>query len=220
MCRSIYPGLELVTAQVGAGRGGVASIEREVGMSGRTHDKGMRILTGFLRGHFARTRTLAMKASICFEQSYVRIDGDSASAAELLALLSAISRVPLRQSMAITGSVDQFGFVQAIGGVNEKIEGFFRTCREGGLTGDQGVLIPETNVSDLMLSQEVCDACAAGDFQVWPVSRVEEALALLTGRPVASAADPDSWEEGGVFALVAAALEEMETTVRKASRGK
>ena len=209
-----------VTAQVGAGRGGVASIEREVGMSGRTHDKGVQILTGFLRGHFARTRTLALKASICFEQSYVRIDGDSASTAELLALISAIARVPLRQSMAITGSVDQLGFVQTIGGVNEKIEGFFRTCREGGFTGEQGVLIPETNVPDLMLSQEVCDACAAGEFHVWPVSRVEEALALLTGRPVASAADPDSWEEGGVFASLAAALDEMEVTVRKAGRGK
>jgi predicted ATP-dependent protease len=191
-----------------------------VGMSGRTHDKGVQILTGFLRGHFARTRTLALKASICFEQSYVRIDGDSASTAELLALISAIARVPLRQAMAITGSVDQLGNVQTIGGVNEKIEGFFRTCREEGFTGEQGVLIPETNVPDLMLSEEVCDACAAGDFHVWPVSRVEEALALLTGRPVASAADPDSWKEGGVFALVVAALDEMEATVRKASRGK
>jgi predicted ATP-dependent protease len=189
-------------------------------MSGRTHDKGVQILTGFLRGHFARTRTLALKASICFEQCYVRIDGDSASAAELFALISAIAKVPLRQSMAITGSVDQFGFVQTIGGVNEKIEGFFRTCREGGFTGEQGVLIPESNVPDLMLTREVCEACAAGDFHVWPVARVEEALALLTGQPVASAADPDSWEEGGLFAKVAAALDEMEVTVRKASRGR
>jgi len=209
-----------LTAQVGAGKGGVVSIEREVGLSGRTHDKGVQILTGFLRGHFARNRTVAFRATIGFEQSSVRIDGDSASAAELFVLLSSLGRIPLRQDVAVTGALDQLGNVQAIGGVNDKIEGFFRACRDQGLSGTQGVLIPSTNVPDLMLNEEVVEACESGLFHVWPISRVEQGLALLTGMEIGSEHAEGERPEGSLYARIEAALDEMEVTLRAASKGR
>src|SRR5690606_30074067 len=137
----------VITARVFAGTDGIVNIEREAELSGRFHDKGVLILSGYLGGQYARHRSLALSASICFEQSYDGVDGDSASSAELYALLSALAEVPLKQSLAVTGSINQKGEIQPVGGINEKIEGFFELCRARGLTGEQGVIIPRQNVS-------------------------------------------------------------------------
>jgi lon-related putative ATP-dependent protease len=170
-----------ITAQVRMGRGEVVDIEREVQLGGPLHSKGVLILTGFLGGRFGAGRPLSLHASLVFEQSYGGVDGDSASAAELFALLSALSEVPIRQCFAVTGSVDQHGVIQAIGGVNEKIEGFFDICRAGGLTGRQGCIIPASNVKHLMLRAEVVASCEAGKFRVIPMATIDQGFELLTG---------------------------------------
>lgn len=203
-----------VTATVGVGRGGVVSIEREVGLSGRSHDKGVQILTGILRARLGRTRTLALTASITFEQSYGRIDGDSASVAELCALLSAITRLPLAQGVAVTGSVNQLGEVQGVGSVTEKIEGFYTACTMRPPDGRQGVIIPRANAPDLHLAPEIARACAEGRFHVWAVDEVEAALEILTGR---AAGLPDSegrYPEDSVFGVAAAALDRFQDIAR------
>lgn len=171
-----------ITATVGPGRGGVISIEREVELSGPIHGKGVLILSGYLLKQYAQRRPLTLNASLVFEQSYGLIEGDSASLAELLALISALADTPLRQDIAVTGSVNQHGQVQPIGGATEKIEGFFEVCRARGLTGTQGVLIPVGNQRHLMLRDEVVEALQAGQFQLWAAATVDEALALFTGR--------------------------------------
>ncbi len=171
-----------VTARVALGREGVINVEREARLSGRIHDKGVLILTGFLRSLFGGEVPLSMSASVAFEQSYGGIDGDSASSTEVYAILSALSGVPIRQDLAVTGAVDQLGRVEAIGGVSEKVEGFFRLCRERGLTGTQGVVIPASNAADLQLDEEVRDAIGSGRFHVYTVATVEEGIGLLTGR--------------------------------------
>jgi lon-related putative ATP-dependent protease len=176
-----------ITAAVRMGKGDVVNIEREVNLSGPIHDKGVLILSSFLRARYAYDKPLALSASLVFEQSYGGVDGDSASSTELYALLSAIGEIPIRQGLAVTGSVNQLGEVQAIGGVNEKVEGFFDLCQARGLTGDQGVLIPEANVKHLMLRQDVRDAVAGGHFAVYPVSTIDEGIALLTGLPAGEA---------------------------------
>lgn len=170
-----------VTASVGVGMGGVINIERESKLSGQTYDKAVLILDGYLRNTYAGEHPLALSAGIAMEQSYGMIQGDSASVAELLCLLSAIAGVPLRQDIAVTGSVNQWGQVQAVGGVNEKIEGFFDVCRELGLTGAQGVCIPAANEANVVLRPDVVDAVADGRFHVWCVDHVDEAIELLTG---------------------------------------
>ena len=170
-----------ITARVALGRGQVVNIEREIEMSGRIHSKAFMILNGYLHGKYAQERLLSLSASIGFEQTYSLVEGDSASAAELIALLSALAEAPVKQSIAITGSINQQGELQAIGGVNAKVEGFFDVCRARGLTGDQGVVIPADNVRHLMLRRDVVDAVAAGRFNVWAVSSVDKALELLTG---------------------------------------
>ena len=172
-----------LTAQVALGRGSVDSIEREIKLSGPIHSKGVLILTGFLAGKYAQERPLAMRATLTFEQSYDEIEGDSASSAELYALLSALSGLPLNQGIAVTGSVDQHGHVQAIGGATTKIEGFFDVCRQRGLTGNQGVVIPLTNLDNLMLRPDVVEAARQGSFHVWTVATIDEGIELLTGRP-------------------------------------
>lgn len=178
-----------ITAAVGVGRRGVVSIEREAKLSGKMHQKAVQILRGFLLQTFGRRRPLSFTASLCFEQSYSRVDGDSAGLAELSVLLSAVARVPLRQDIAVTGSINQLGEVQGVGGVNEKIEGFYAACALRGLTGTQGVVLPRSNVRDLCLSRAVCEACASGAFHVWAVDTVDEALRLLTGLEVGLAGD-------------------------------
>ena len=172
-----------ITAQVRMGRGEVIDIEREVQLGGPLHSKGVLILSGFLGGRFGGERPLSLHASLVFEQSYGGVDGDSASAAELFALLSALAEVPIRQYFAVTGSVDQHGVIQAIGGVNEKIEGFFDICRAGGLTGQQGCIIPATNVKHLMLRADVVASCDAGQFRVIPMETIDQGFELLTGVP-------------------------------------
>ena len=176
-----------ITARVRLGSGGVLDIEREAKLGGPLHSKGVLILSGFLAGRYAARKPLSLSASLVFEQSYSGIEGDSASSAELYALLSALADVPLRQSLAVTGSVNQHGEIQPIGGVNEKIEGFFDLCRLRGLggeaTGPQGVLIPAANVKNLMLREDVVDAVAQSKFAVYPVRTVDEGIALLTGQP-------------------------------------
>jgi len=204
-----------VTARVSLGTEGVVNIEREARLSGRTHDKGVLILTGFLRGTFALSVPLSMQASIAFEQSYGGVEGDSASSAEVYAILSALSGLPLRQDLAVTGSVDQHGNVQAIGGVNQKIEGFFSLCKARGLSGSQGVIIPQANVPDLHLSPEVVDAVRAGCFHVYAVSHVSEGLELLTGVPAGKRDEAGRYPEGTVFGLCQTRLEEMAETLRR-----
>ena len=170
-----------ITARVRLGKGEIVDIEREAALGGPLHSKGVLILSGFLQGRYAQRYPLSLSASLVFEQSYGGIDGDSASSAELYALLSALAEVPLRQDLAVTGSVNQHGVVQPIGGVNEKIEGFFDVCQERGLTGEQGVLIPASNADHLMLRPDVVAAAEAGDFHVYPVETVDQGIELLTG---------------------------------------
>lgn len=172
-----------ITASVGPGRGEIIDIEREVELGGPIHSKGVLILSGYLTQTYAREQPLTLLARLVFEQSYGGIEGDSASSAELYALLSALAELPIDQSIAVTGSVNQHGAVQAIGGVNEKVEGFFDLCRAGGLTGRQGVLIPRSNVRHLMLRPDVVAAVRAGQFQIWAVSTIDEGMELLTGVP-------------------------------------
>ncbi len=181
-----------ITAEVYAGEAGVLNVEREADLSGSSHDKGVMIISGWLGRTFARRRPLNLSISITFEQSYSGIDGDSASSTELYAVLSSLAEVPIFQGIAATGSVNQKGQIQAIGGVNEKIEGYFEVCRSKGLTGTQGVIIPRANVANLMLNAEVVEAVRRGAFHVWAVETVEQGIELLTGVP---AGRPDS--EGG-----------------------
>jgi predicted ATP-dependent protease len=198
-----------ITASVGLGKAGLINIERESNLSGRFHDKGVHIIAGFLRSSFAQDKPLSLTASICFEQSYSGVDGDSASSTEVYALLSALSELPLRQDIAVTGSMNQRGDIQAIGGVNEKIEGFFDTCRIEGLSGSQGVMIPQANVDDLMLREDVLDAVASGKFHIWPIARVEQGVELLTGTHAGSRNGSDKFEPGSVFARVDERLRDM-----------
>ncbi|WP_394234733.1 Lon protease family protein [Niallia oryzisoli] len=170
-----------ITAQTYVGKSGIMNIEREAALSGQIHNKGMMILTGFLSGEFAKNRPIPLSASITFEQTYSQIDGDSASSTELYVLLSSLSEVPINQGIAVTGSVNQWGEIQPIGGVNEKIEGFYHICKEKGLTGKQGVLIPVQNVKNLMLEDEVLEAVKKGKFHIWSVGHIAEGIEILTG---------------------------------------
>jgi predicted ATP-dependent protease len=172
-----------ITARVHLGSGTVVDIEREVELGGPIHSKGVLILSGYLAGRYVSEQPLSLTASIVFEQSYGAVEGDSASSAELFALLSALADVPIRQGIAVTGSINQHGDVQAVGGVNEKIEGFFDICKAAGLTGDQGVLIPATNIAHLMLREDVREAVTNGTFHVYAMATVDEGLEVLTGRP-------------------------------------
>lgn len=187
-----------ITCQVRPGAGKVVDIEREVKLGGPVHSKGILILSGFIAGRYALDTPMSLFASLVFEQSYGGVEGDSASSAELYALLSALADVPLRQDLAVTGSVNQHGAVQAIGGVNEKIEGFFDICEARGLTGTQGVLIPHANVRHLMLREDVVEACARGRFHVYPLSSVDEGIALLSGLPAGERGDDGRYPEPSV----------------------
>lgn len=204
-----------VTAKVSVGREGIVNIEREADMSGPTHTKGVLIITGFLRGRYAMNFPLSLSASLCFEQSYGGVDGDSASSTELYALLSALSGLPIRQNLAVTGSVNQHGAVQAIGGVNEKIEGFFRICAKRGLTGKQGVLIPISNIEHLQLESDVIDAVEKGKFNIYPVSTIDQGIELLTGREAGERLDKGGYPAGSINELVENRLSEMAEILKK-----
>ena len=207
-----------ITASVFTGKGGILDIEREAKLGGKTHTKGIMILKGFLGQRFAQQRPLSFAASLAFEQSYSMIDGDSASSTELYAILSALSKLPIRQGLAVTGSVNQKGEVQPIGGVNEKIEGFYRVCKAKGLTGDQGVLIPATNVENLMLNKEVVEAVEAGRFHIYPVSTVEEGIELLTGVEAGTPDEAGAYPPETVFGQVMARLEAIESALKAAAK--
>ncbi|MDZ7364226.1 MAG: AAA family ATPase [candidate division KSB1 bacterium] len=198
-----------VTAAVGMGNAGIINIEREADLSGKTHNKGVAIVAGYLRGKYAHDKPLSMSASIAFEQSGTSVDGDSASVAEVCVILSALSGLPLRQDLAVTGSMNQKGEIQGIGGVNEKIEGFFNACRDRGLTATQGVIIPQLNVEDLMLRQEVIDAIAAGKFHVYAVKTIDECLELLTGVPAGEQDAEGKYPEGTLHYKVDQRLREL-----------
>jgi predicted ATP-dependent protease len=195
-----------ITAQVRLGKGEVIDIEREVALGGPLHSKGVLILSGFLGGRFGRNGSLSLTASLVFEQSYGPVEGDSASAAELFALLSALSDVPIQQSLAVTGSVDQHGLIQAIGGVNEKVEGFFDICKARGLVDGHGVLIPAANVQHLMLKQEIVDAVATGNFSVIPIETIDQGIEILTGVPAGEADAVGTYAEGTVNRAIATKL--------------
>jgi predicted ATP-dependent protease len=203
-----------ITATAALGKTGLINIERESNLSGRFHDKGVHIISGYLRSRFAQDKPLSLAASICFEQSYSGVDGDSASSTEIYALVSALAELPLRQDIAVTGSMNQQGDIQAIGGVNEKIEGFFDACRIKGLTGTQGVIIPAANVEDLMLREDVLDAVAAGKFHIWPVAKVEEGIEILTGMAAGHRNGDGTFPTGTVFAQVNTRLSRMAHTMK------
>jgi predicted ATP-dependent protease len=188
-----------ITAVVSVGREGVVAIERESKMSGNIHTKGVMILSSFLKERFARNKPVSLSASLCFEQSYGMVEGDSASSTELYVLLSALTEVPIQQGIAVTGSVSQKGEIQPVGGVTRKIEAFFDICKHKGLTGQQGVVIPAKNVRNLMLKQAVVDAVKDGKFHIYPISTIEEGIEILTGME-AGALQPDgSYPEGTLF---------------------
>ncbi|MCI0725015.1 MAG: AAA family ATPase, partial [Acidobacteria bacterium] len=191
-----------ITVVTGMGRQGIVNIEREANLSGCLHDKGIAILRGYLLQKFARSKPLSLAASICFEQSYSGVDGDSASSTEVYALLSSLAELPIRQDVAVTGSVNQKGDIQPISGVNYKIEGFYDVCKVQGLTGTQGVIIPTQNVRNLMLRPEVVKAVKEGRFHLYPVATVDEGIEILTGVKAGERLPNGTFEQGTVNALV------------------
>lgn len=191
-----------ITASTSMGRAGIINIEREADLSGSTHNKGVLILSGYLREKYAQDKPMAISASIAFEQSYGGVDGDSASSTEIYALLSSLSGVPIKQSIAVTGSINQKGEIQPIGGVNQKIEGFFDCCSKKGLTGSQGVMIPETNVKDLMLRKDVVASVKKGNFLIYSVSTVDEGIEILTGKKAGDLKEDGTYPAGTINFLV------------------
>jgi lon-related putative ATP-dependent protease len=206
-----------ITARTHVGKAGVVNIDRETELGGRIHNKGVLILTGYLGGKYALNQPLAFSASVTFEQLYEEVEGDSASSAELYALLSSLSGYPIQQDLAVTGSVNQRGQVQAIGGVNEKIEGFFAVCKLKGLTGEQGVLIPQSNVTHLMLRDEVVDAVRDGKFHIYPVSSIDEGIEILTGVEAGEQDDAGNYPQGTINYAVQARLKELAEKVKSFS---
>jgi lon-related putative ATP-dependent protease len=207
-----------ITCRVRPGGGKIVDIEREVELGGPLHSKGVLILSGYIAGRYALDTPMSLYASLVFEQSYGGVEGDSASSAELYALLSALAEVPVRQDLAVTGSVNQHGIVQAIGGVNEKIEGFFDVCVARGLTGAQGVLIPQANVQHLMLREDVVEACTKGQFAVYPVQTIDQGIALLTGRTAGERGADGLYPAGSVNQLTEERLKQF-AKVRKEAGG-
>jgi len=204
-----------ITATTAMGRAGIIDIDREAAMSGSIHTKGVLILSGFLRSRFAQDKPLALTASLCFEQNYGGVEGDSASSAELYALISSLSDVPLRQGIAVTGSVNQKGEIQPIGGANEKIEGFFDLCRLKGLTGDQGVMIPTRNLANLMLRKDLVQEVRHGKFHVYAVSSIEEGLQVLTGEKAGERGKDGVYAKGSIYGRVDARLRQLAEDVRR-----
>ncbi len=204
-----------ITARTSVGTKGIINIEKEAQLSGATHSKGVLIISGYLRSKFAQNRPLSMNASLCFEQSYGGVDGDSASSTEIYAILSALADVPIRQDLAVTGSVNQNGVIQAIGGVNHKIEGFFEVCRSRGLTGTQGVVIPKSNVEDLMLRGEVVEAVEQGKFHIYAAETIEDGVRLLMGMEAGVQQDDGSYPEGSLFHLVEKKLDKYAEAYKK-----
>lgn len=209
-----------ITVATYAGRKGIINIEREAKMSGSIHDKGVLILSGYLGRRFAQESPLSLTASIAFEQSYGGIDGDSASSTELYSILSSLSGIPIKQNIAVTGSVNQKGEIQPIGGANQKIEGFFRVCKERGFTGNQGVMIPHQNVDNLMLDDEVIEAVQEGKFHIYPVKTIEEGIEILTGVPAGVPNEEGNYPEETVYRKVKEKLDVFRKIVEKSEEDK
>ncbi|MDZ7291205.1 MAG: AAA family ATPase [candidate division KSB1 bacterium] len=209
-----------ITASVGPGREGIIDIEREVELGGPIHSKGVLILSGYLTKQFAQDKPLTLSARLVFEQSYEGVEGDSASSTELYTLLSALSGLPIKQGIAVTGSVNQHGEVQAIGGVNQKIEGFFDVCKVKGLTGEQGVIIPHSNVRNLMLREDVVHAVAEKKFSIWSVNTIDEGIEILTGVPAGQREPDGHFPEGTVFHRVEQRLREFGERLKEFGREK
>jgi predicted ATP-dependent protease len=208
-----------ISVKTSMGRGGIINIEREADLSGPTHNKGVLILSGYLRGMYAQNKPLVLSASIAFEQSYSGVDGDSASSTEIYALLSSLSGVPLRQDIAVTGSVSQHGEIQPIGGVNLKIEGFFDVCKARGFTGSQGVIIPIQNLKDLMLRHDIIEAVRQRKFHIYTVSTIDEGIEILTGKRAGRRRKNGTFEPGSINALVDAKLKEYALKQKKFGSG-
>jgi lon-related putative ATP-dependent protease len=208
-----------ITVKTSMGKSGIVSIDREAELSGNIYNKGVLILSGFLRHRYAQHRPLNLSATISFEQSYSGVDGDSASSTELYGLLSALSDKPIDQSIAVTGSVNQHGEVQAIGGVNQKIEGFFKVCCSAGLTGRQGVMIPRRNVGDLMLNSDVVEAVQNGQFHVWAVDHVDQGVEILTGIPAGELNEEGDYPEGTINYLVDQRLDDLSRGMKEYESG-
>ena len=205
-----------ITARTFTGQAGIVNIERESKMSGRTHDKGVLILSGYLGGQYAHEAPLSLSASITFEQSYQGVDGDSASSTELYAILSSLAQAPIRQQYAVTGSVNQPGEIQPIGGVNHKIEGYYDVCKAKGLTGDQGVLIPHQNVKNLMLREDIVEAVREGKFHIYPVTTIDEGIEILTGIPAGARGADGDFPEDTIHGRVERRLKEIREHLKKA----
>ena len=195
-----------ISARTYVGEEGVINIERLTDMSGPIQQKGAMILDGYINGKFALKHPVSCACSLTFEQSYGEVEGDSASLAELMAILSSLANIPVRQDIAITGSINQFGQVQAVGGINHKIEGFFRLCAHRGFTGTQGVIIPQSNVDNVIVRDSVCEAVHAGKFHIWPVSTVEEAVQLIMEMPAGILDEAGEYGKNTVFGSVARSL--------------
>ena len=208
-----------ITAKTSLGKAGIINIEREAEMSGPIHNKGVYILAGYLRGKYAQDKPITMSASLCFEQSYSGVEGDSASSTEIYALLSSISGLPLRQDIAVTGSVNQKGEIQPIGGVNEKIEGFFEVCKAKGLTGNQGVMIPHLNIDDLMLRKDVVEAVKGRKFHIYPVKTIDQGIEILTGMEAGEILEEGRFREGTVNDRVDKKLRELGKKIKEFEGG-
>jgi lon-related putative ATP-dependent protease len=204
-----------ITASIGLGREGLIDIEREAKLGGPIHSKGVMILSGFLAEKYARDKLLSLSARLVFEQSYSEVEGDSASSTELYAILSSLSGVPIKQGISVTGSINQKGEVQVIGGVNEKIEGFFEVCKMKGLTGEQGVIIPDTNTTNLMLKEEVVEAAKDGKFHIWPVRHIDEGIEILTGMKAGERSGDGTFDEGTINYLVDHQLRKMADALKE-----
>jgi len=206
-----------ITARTAVGRAGVINIEREADLSGRTHNKGVLILGGYLRGKYAQNKPFSLSASIAFEQSYAGVEGDSASSTEVFAILSSLSQLPLRQDIAVTGSINQKGEIQPIGGVNEKIEGFYDVCKAKGLTGTQGVIIPHQNVQNLMLRPDVVGAVAQGKFHIYPIQTIDQGIEILTAVKAGKRKEDGTFEEETVNTLVDKELQRLASSWKEFS---
>ena len=197
-----------ITANTFIGKNGVVNIEREISLSGTSHSKGVYILSAYIGEKYAQEVPLSLTASICFEQLYNGVDGDSASSTELYAILSSLAGVPIKQSLAVTGSVNQKGEIQPIGGVTDKIEGFFRVCKNKGLNKENGVLIPFQNVKNLTLSDEVIQAVKDGDFHIYPISTIDEGIEILTGMKAGTLNEDGKYEKDTINYLVSEKLKD------------
>jgi predicted ATP-dependent protease len=209
----------LITARVSPGSDGIVNIERESGLSGEIHDKGVYILEGFLKTAYATSFPLSFNASVAFEQSYVEVDGDSASSTEIYVIISAVAEVALRQDIAVTGSVNQMGQIQPVGGISEKVEGFFEVCKKMGLSGTQGVIIPKQNLPNLILNPEVQQAVRDGVFHIYAIETIDEGLEILTGLDAGKRDSEGRYPAGSLNAMVEERLRAMANLVKEFGDG-